>query len=120
MSFVCSRNHGKGHPRPVDTPLSSSLAPGTLTDGLSGPLSPQPLKTLGTLTGSISEPVSLLSFNFKDISPQTIVHGGDLNMAGRARWVNFMLLIYTTGVISNLNVTGGCILMVKFYESPVA
>ncbi|XP_053171679.1 la-related protein 4 isoform X2 [Scomber japonicus] len=80
-----SRNHGKGHPRPVDTPLSSSLAPGTLTDGLSGPLSPQPLKTSGTLTGSISEPVSLLSFNFKDISPQTIVHGGDLNMAGRAR-----------------------------------
>lgn len=80
-----SRNHVKGHPRPVDVPPSSSLAPGTLMDGLSGPLSPQPLQTSGTLSGTTSEPVSLLSLSLKDPSPQTAVHSGDLIMNGRAR-----------------------------------
>ncbi|KAM7401997.1 hypothetical protein PAMP_017273 [Pampus punctatissimus] len=79
-----NRNHVKGQPRPVDVPISSSLAPGALVDGLSGPLSPQPLQTSGLPTGT-TEPVSLLSFNHKDTSPQATVHSGDLITAGRAR-----------------------------------
>ncbi|KAM9362250.1 la-related protein 4 [Symphorus nematophorus] len=72
-----NRNHVKGHPRPGDVP-PSSLAPGTLMEGLPGPLSPQTLQTSGTLTGTTS--VSLPSFSLKDTSPS-----GYLSGAGRGR-----------------------------------
>ncbi|XP_038552615.1 la-related protein 4 isoform X1 [Micropterus salmoides] len=77
------RNHVKGHPRPGDVP-PSSLTPGILMDGLSVPMSPQPLQTSGTLTGTTSTTVSLLSFSFKD-APQATIHSGYLSGAGRGR-----------------------------------
>ncbi|XP_070758450.1 la-related protein 4 [Enoplosus armatus] len=79
-----NRNHDKGHPRPGDVP-HSSLAPGTLMDGLSGPLSPQPLQTSGTPTGTASGTVSMLSFSLKDISPHATIPSGYLSGAGRGR-----------------------------------
>ncbi|XP_071775544.1 la-related protein 4 isoform X2 [Centroberyx gerrardi] len=83
--FNRSRNHVKSHPRPGDVPPSPSGAPGTLTDGLSGPSSPQPPQTSGTLIGTTSEPVNTPSFNLKDTLPQATIPNGDLSMAGRGR-----------------------------------
>lgn len=73
VSFLYARNHGKGHPKPGDVPPSSVL--GTLMDGLSGCLSPQPLQTSGTLTGTTSVTVSLPSFSLKDTSPNGYLSG---------------------------------------------
>ncbi|XP_031177083.1 la-related protein 4 [Sander lucioperca] len=80
-----NRNHVKGHPRPGGMPPSSSLAPGTLTDGLSGPLSPQPLQTSGMPTGTTSATASLPSFSLKDNSPQAVLPSGYLSGAARGR-----------------------------------
>ncbi|XP_040890018.1 la-related protein 4 isoform X2 [Toxotes jaculatrix] len=83
-----NRNHVKGHHRPADTPPSSpssSLTPGALMDGLSGPLSPQPLQTSGTLSGTTSGPVSRPSFSLKDISLHANISNGDLSGSGRGR-----------------------------------
>ncbi|KAM3622265.1 uncharacterized protein V6R79_022281 [Siganus canaliculatus] len=63
-----NRNHGKGHLRPGDSP-PSSLAPGTLMDGLSIPLSPQSTVSL-----------SQLPFSLKETLPN-----GHLNGSGRGR-----------------------------------
>ncbi|GAA6215717.1 la-related protein 4-like isoform X2 [Lates japonicus] len=79
-----NRNHMKGHHRPGDVPHPSSLAPGALIDGLSGPLSPQSPQTSST----ISEPVSLPSFSLKDTSLQATIHSGDLSGSGRGRRVS--------------------------------
>ncbi|XP_078017440.1 la-related protein 4 isoform X1 [Epinephelus lanceolatus] len=79
-----NRNHVKGQPRPGDVP-PSSLAPETLMDGLSAPLSPQPLHTSGTPTGTTSATASLPSFSLKDISPQAIIASGYHNGATRGR-----------------------------------
>ncbi|XP_051270638.1 la-related protein 4 isoform X2 [Dicentrarchus labrax] len=73
-----NRNHVKGHPCPGDVPPPSSLAPVPLMDGLSAPLSPQPLQTPGTPTGTT--PVSLPFFSLKDTSAS-----GYLSGAGRGR-----------------------------------
>lgn len=75
-----NRNHVKGHPRPGDMPPSSSLVPGALMDGLSGPLSPQPHQTSGSPTGTTPATVPLSSFCLKDASPT-----GYLSGAGRGR-----------------------------------
>ncbi|XP_044033725.1 la-related protein 4 isoform X2 [Siniperca chuatsi] len=80
-----NRNHVKSHPRPGDVPPSSSLAPGTLIDGWSGPLSPQPLQTSGTPASTTSATVSLLSYSLKDTSPQATVPSGYLSGSGRGR-----------------------------------
>ncbi|XP_029287466.1 la-related protein 4 isoform X2 [Cottoperca gobio] len=69
-----NRNHVKGHPKPGDVPPSSSMAPGTLMDGLSGP---QPLQTSAT--------ASLPSFSLKDMSPQATIPGGYLSGTARGR-----------------------------------
>lgn len=96
---VCSlclpRNHVKGHHRPADVaPHSppSSLALGSLMDGLSVPLSPHPLQVSGTAGGSTSDPVSLSSFNLKEASLQAHTSNGDLSGGGRGRWVNYIWL----------------------------
>ncbi|XP_070696152.1 la-related protein 4 isoform X3 [Pempheris klunzingeri] len=78
-----NRNQIKGHPRPEDVPLSSSLVPGALMDGLSGPLSPQPLQTSGT--GTTTATVSLPSLILKDTPPQATIASGYLSGAGRGR-----------------------------------
>ncbi|XP_008305239.1 la-related protein 4 isoform X2 [Stegastes partitus] len=76
-----NRNHVKGHPRPGDLP-ASSLVPGSLMDGTSGPLSPQALQAPGTPT----TPQSMSSaYNFKDNSPLATIPSGDLSGAGRGR-----------------------------------
>ncbi|XP_076613249.1 la-related protein 4 [Chaetodon auriga] len=75
-----NQNHVKGHPLSGDVLSSSSLVLGTLMDGLSGPLSPQPLQTSVTPTGTTSATVSLPSFSFKDSSPN-----GYVSLAGRGR-----------------------------------
>ena len=91
FKIVCplfmSRNHVKGHHRPADVPTHSpsSLTLGALMDGLTGPLSPQPLQT--------PEPVSLLSFSFKDISLPANISSGDLSGGGRGRLVNYVLFV---------------------------
>ncbi|XP_026161908.1 la-related protein 4 [Mastacembelus armatus] len=79
-----NRNHVKGHHRPADMP-PSSLALGTLLDGLSGPLSPQLLQMSGTTIGTTSEPVSHPSFIPKNTSLQVIVPCGDQSGGGRGR-----------------------------------
>nr|XP_020500800.1 la-related protein 4-like isoform X1 [Labrus bergylta] len=77
-----NRNHVKSHPWPGDVP--SSLTPGTHMDGLSGHLSPQPLLTSGTTTGT-SSVGSLPSFSVKDSPAQATIHTGYLSWAGRGR-----------------------------------
>ncbi|XP_034726475.1 la-related protein 4 isoform X1 [Etheostoma cragini] len=79
-----NRNHVKGHPRPGGMP-PSSLAPVTLMDSLSGPLSPQPLQTSGTPTCTTSATAPLPSFGLKDPSPQAVLSSGYLSGAARAR-----------------------------------
>lgn len=83
--FSRSRNHVKSHPRPGDVPPSPSGAPVALMDCLSGPSSPQPPQTSGSLVGPTSEPVTIPSFNLKDTLPQATMPNGDLSMAGRGR-----------------------------------
>ncbi|XP_040015275.1 la-related protein 4 isoform X2 [Xiphias gladius] len=78
-----NRNHVKGHHRPADVPSSSAL--GALMDGLSSPLSPQPLQTSGTRSGTTSEPVFLPSFSLKETSLQATTSIGDLSGGGRGR-----------------------------------
>ncbi|XP_042355634.1 la-related protein 4-like [Plectropomus leopardus] len=80
-----NRNHVKGQPRPGDATPSSPLAPPPLMDGLSAPLSPQPLKTSGMPTGTTSATTSLPSFSLKDTSPQAIIPTGYLSGATRGR-----------------------------------
>lgn len=80
-----NRNHVKGHPRPGDVPPSSSLAPGTLIDGLSGPVSPQPLQASGMPAGTTSATAPLPSFSLKDTSPQATIPSGYLSGAARGR-----------------------------------
>ncbi|XP_074489364.1 la-related protein 4 [Sebastes fasciatus] len=80
-----NRNHVKGHPRPGDVPPSSSMAPGTLMDSLTGRLSPRPLQTSGTPTGTTSATTPLLSFSLKDTSPQATIPSGYLSGAARGR-----------------------------------
>lgn len=75
-----NRNNAKGHPRPGDVPPSSSLPQGTLMDGLSGPLSPQPLQSAGTPSGTTLATITVPSFNLKDSSPN-----GYLSGVGRGR-----------------------------------
>ncbi|XP_073324289.1 la-related protein 4 isoform X2 [Pagrus major] len=70
-----NRNHVKNHARHGDVPPSSSLVPGTLMDGLSGPLSPQPLQTPGTPSGTTSATLSLSSFSLKDTPSNGYVSG---------------------------------------------
>ncbi|XP_062256191.1 la-related protein 4 isoform X2 [Platichthys flesus] len=74
-----NQNHVKGHHRPADMPTHSpsSLTLGALMDGLTGPLSVQPSQT--------PEPVSLLSFTFKDIALPANISNGDLSGGGRGR-----------------------------------
>ncbi|XP_034389704.1 la-related protein 4 isoform X2 [Cyclopterus lumpus] len=78
-----NRNHVKGHPRPGDVP--SSLPPGPLMDGLSGPSSPRPLPTSGMAIGTTSATASLSSFSLKDTSPQAPIPSGYLSGAARGR-----------------------------------
>lgn len=79
-----NRNHVKGHPRSGDVP-PSSLAPGTLMDGLSSPLSSRPLQTSGRPTGTTSTTTPLPSFSLKDTPPQATIPGGYLSGAARGR-----------------------------------
>lgn len=72
-SFWPARNHVKGHPKPGDVPPSSVL--GTLMNGLSGPLSPQPLQTSGALTVTTSVTEGGESFSLKDPSPNGYLSG---------------------------------------------
>lgn len=80
-----NRNHVKGHPMPGDVLPPPPLAPGTLMDGLSGPLSPQALQTSGTPTGTTSATVSLSSISLKDATLQTVIPSGYLSGAARSR-----------------------------------
>lgn len=82
-----NRNHMKGHSRPGDVP-PSTLVPGTLMDGMSGPLSPQALQASGTPASTIPQSVSLASFNIKDTSLLATIPSGDLSGAGRGRRAN--------------------------------
>ncbi|XP_068449554.1 la-related protein 4 [Clinocottus analis] len=79
-----NRNHVKGHPRPGDLP-SSSLHPGPLMDGLSGPSSPHPPQTSGMATGTTLATAPLPSFSLKDASPQATIPSGYLSGAARGR-----------------------------------
>ncbi|XP_030585457.1 la-related protein 4 isoform X3 [Archocentrus centrarchus] len=56
----------KDHPRPGD--MHPSFAPRTQMDGVRGPAHLQALQTSGTLTGITPQPISLASFNLKDMS----------------------------------------------------
>lgn len=85
MCPLNSRNHVKGHPRSRDA--SSPLSPGALVDGLPGNLSSLPLQKSGTLTGTTTAPVPLLSLCPKDTPPQATYPSGYLNEAARNRWV---------------------------------
>ncbi|KAM8916629.1 la-related protein 4 isoform 2-T2 [Spinachia spinachia] len=78
-----NRHHAKGHPRPGDMP--SSLAQGPLMDGLSVPLSPQPLQTSVIATGTTLGTASLASFSLKDTSSRAIIPSGYLSEAPRGR-----------------------------------
>ncbi|KAK5872313.1 hypothetical protein PBY51_013027 [Eleginops maclovinus] len=79
-----NRNQVKGNPRPGDMP-PSSLVLASLMDGPSGPLSPQPLETSGTLTGTASTTAPVPSLSFKDLSPQASIPSGYLSGAARGR-----------------------------------
>ncbi|XP_030275161.1 la-related protein 4 isoform X2 [Sparus aurata] len=70
-----NRNHVKNHTRHGDVPPSPSLVPGALMDGLSCPLSPQPLQTAGTSPGTTSATLSLSPFSFKDTPSNGYVSG---------------------------------------------
>ncbi|KAM8757741.1 la-related protein 4 isoform 1-T1 [Acanthopagrus schlegelii] len=70
-----NRNHVKNHTRHGDVPPSPSLVPGALMDGLSCPLSPQPLQTSGTPPGTTSATLSLSPFSFKDTPSNGYVSG---------------------------------------------
>lgn len=76
-----NRNHIKTHHRPGDLP-ASTLAPGSLMDGISGPLSPQALQASGT---PITPQLVSLAYNLKDNSPPATIPSGDQNGAGRGR-----------------------------------
>ncbi|XP_074532766.1 la-related protein 4 isoform X2 [Halichoeres trimaculatus] len=81
-----NRNHVKGHPRARDA--ASPLSPESLVDGLPGTLSSVPFQKSGTLTGTTTAPVPLLSLCTKDTSLQAAYPSGYLNGAGRGRKSN--------------------------------
>ncbi|XP_028262151.1 la-related protein 4 [Parambassis ranga] len=78
-----NRNPGRVHLRPGDVP--SPLAPVTLMDGMSNPLSPQALSASGSPTATTPHSVSLASFNYKDTSSLATIPSVDLNGFGRSR-----------------------------------
>lgn len=71
-----SRNHVKNQPKPGDMPLPSVLT--QLMDILPGPLSPQPLQTSESLTGTTPVTSSLPSFGLKDQIPNGCLSGAVL------------------------------------------
>ncbi|XP_054882747.1 la-related protein 4 [Poeciliopsis prolifica] len=77
-----NRNHIKSYPRPGDA-ISPNLAPGTMVDGISGPMSPQDIQALRTLSSIKSHPAS--SFHFKDSSSLSSISIGDQSRSGRDR-----------------------------------
>lgn len=74
--FLYARNHVKGHSKPEDVPPPVVI--GSLVDGLSSPLSPQHLQTLGKPSGNASN--ALPSTGLKDTSPN-----GNLSRIGWAK-----------------------------------
>ncbi|XP_056129885.1 la-related protein 4 [Lampris incognitus] len=87
--FNRNRNHVKSHLRPGDVLPSPSVAPGSLTDDLCGPSSPQPPQTSSRLIGTTSEPIITPSFTLKETVPQAVAPNGDQCIAGRGRRGNY-------------------------------